>query len=203
MPTIGDAKMVWRLIAITLTGTLLAGCIFIENIEQKWNETQRNVIQLYYVSKEKVEQNPQQIIGTFITTIISGAIWISILKLRRVPVDNLANSFNNATKVETNKQEESQVLERAKARAIYNQLKQDLVILEGRKKWLPEQIQEARKRLSKARQNLEDATNIERECKKEYELANSALNELITEDEKQYDEIIVINMELERLKSSI
>lgn len=203
MPTIGDDKMVWRLIAITLTGTLLAGCIFIENIEQKWNETQRNVIQLYYVSKEKVEQNPQQIIGTFITTIISGAIWISILKLRRAPVDNLANSFNNATKVETNKQEESQVLERAKARAIYNQLKQDLLILEGRKKWLPEQIQEARKRLSKARQNLEDATNTERECKKEYELANSALNELITEDEKQYDEIIVINMELERLKSSI
>lgn len=203
--------MLWKSLLIIITGGTIYGAMTVENPKEYLYQAQEGINQAYYYCKESIQENTKQWIGSIITAIVTTIMWISVVIFLRKPsdIDQVIKTVNDVIKTNVipksgiDTVESNPILEKAQARALYNQLKQDLIILEGRKKWMPEQIEEIRDNLTQAKRNLVQANNAQKQCQEEYDQINNELVKLTRESCTQEDEIKNINIELERLKELI
>lgn len=177
--------------------------MFVQNAEHEAKIVKAYVEGAYNYVSGQVEENPNQIAASGLTMIVSTVIWLSILRITKGPGgSDILLEFKEIPK--SNKENvDSPVVAKAKARQLTNQLEQEKAILEGRQRWMPEEIERIKKELNKAEQER-------RTLKVQYEIANENveniqynLKKLLSEQDKQLEEIHAIEDELENLKEMI
>lgn len=177
--------------------------MFVQNAEHDASIVKAYVESAYNYVSGHVEENPNQIAASGLTMIFSTVVWLSILRMTRGSNTHEITVSYTPKKDSPYPGEDAPIVAKAKARQIYQQLNQDKVILEGRQKWLPEEIERTKKELSKAEQER-------RTLKVQYDIATENvenlqynLKKLQLEQDKQSEEIQEIEDELERLKELI
>lgn len=187
------------LVLVTIATTL--GLMFVDNPREEAQAVQRNVVEAYENVREYSEQNPKQIVdGTVVVMFASSVIWISLLRTLRSRAVNLIVP-EPLQKVQP--QQENPIVEKAKNRAIYNQLCQDKIVLIGRSKWLPEELTKIRKEVAEANESEDKASRALALAEERRYNAEKQLAKLLEEDKAQTREIICIEAEINRLKELI
>lgn len=217
------------MIALAVASVSVVGASMIENPEAEFNGIVNGIYnwgeQAYL---EASAEKYGKLIGTLISTAVTTVIWISIfvmmnvVKARKTAKRLIDEVLQNGTaEIAERKKEqqtaeyqinhqivfqetpESEVIEQAKARLLYQQLKQDVRVLEERSAWLPHEIQ-------RAKNALDNTALLENKYKEAYiEASNNRIKaanrytELVKDLEDEQKEIKKIHEELERLKALI
>lgn len=188
-----------RILFLILVALVTVTGLFVENAEQQAEIVKQYVNQAIAYVQGQVEENPQQIGASAVMMTVSTVIWIGILRIVRSP------SLQEIIPLPVSPVEprESPVVVKANARNLYERLRQELVILNGRQKWMTEETKNAREQLTQAHNNRLHAETELRKAKETHDEASKRLDKLLEESDEQQDEITAIELELERLKKLI
>lgn len=177
--------------------------MFVQNAEQEAAIVKAYVESAYNYMRGHIEENPEQVAASSLTMVLSTVIWLSILRITRSPSSSIDYlEFKGKTENKWSS-EDSPTIAKAKAQQLYHQLEQNKAVLKGRQRWIPEEIERAKKELHNA--ELE-----QRNVKIKYDNANENvdnirhnLKKLVKEYESQEVELQEIEDELERLRGLI
>jgi hypothetical protein len=191
-----------QLFAMLVIMASAIGMATIENPQLEAQILQHYVVGAYEHVVQYTQENPKQLTGYGLTAFISSVIWLTMMRVIRSS-DKSIDTLKTTLAINKAETKENPTVERAKNRALYNQLCQDRIILIGREKWLPDEISKARKELVDAKIQEESAESALCKAERRRQESEKKLDELINEHNKQNKEIACIDQEIERLKDLI
>lgn len=182
--------------------TLFMGVEYVKASDADQAIVRQNVLEIYAQVVEYTQENPKQLTGYGLMAFISSVIWLSLMRIIKSS-DASIEALKTSLVVTDTKSEENPIIEKAKNRALYNQLMQDRIVLIGREKWLPEEINKARRELKDAEIQEESIKNNLAVAERRVMKADENLEKLLAESDKQIREIVCIDKEISRLKELI
>lgn len=202
---------------LTMLVSSILGIIYLETPKDDFATIVDSVIVAYYKSQYYVQENPDRMVPIgcgAVTTLI----WIGILifgrsnKATKTIPEKKSESIASATKDKQTgdwlisvqyEERQTEAVERAKARSLNHQLHVDKCTLEGRQKWMPEELSKAERELDNARDRMHIAEETLQRTKDKFRECKRRLDELLKESDKNEKELKDIQTEIDRLKTLI
>lgn len=200
-----------RTILLILSCGLLGSGFYLANVPQDREALWQWINITYINSNQLIQDNPNESISIS-TMVLSITFWVIYFGFyRRSGYTLETNSSKSIAKIEKKIDEwltitevidnnDSPVITKSKARALKNQLVTDKSIIEGRQRYLPQEIEHSSQEVNRTTKDYINAQKYLEECKVKFDTANDKLLQLKQESDKNLQEIEDISAEIERLK---